>query len=74
MALRDDIARRRDIAKSNQRLSTKELCEMFDHHNIPVPFAWRKADIEWWAKAYQSRFRGRLQNVLAQDRTRFPLV
>ena len=71
MAFVEDIAKRRAIVKSNQHLSAKELCEIFDHRKIPVPKRWKDAGIEWWTKAYhQSRFRGRVHNLVSKDRTR----
>lgn len=71
MALDEGIAKRRAVVKSNPNLSAKELCEMFDHHRIAVPKQWKDADIEWWTKAYhQSRFRGRVRNLISKDRTR----
>jgi hypothetical protein len=69
MASDEGIAKRRGIVKSNPNLSTKELCAMFDHHRVPVPKRWKDAGIEWWTKAYQSRFRGRVHDVISKDRT-----
>jgi len=67
----EDIAERRAVVKSNPRLSAKELCEIFDHRQIPVPKRWKDAGIEWWSKAYhQSRFRGRVHDLISKDRTR----
>ena len=71
MALDEGIANRRAIVDSNPNLSAKELCEIFDHHRIPVPKRWREADIYWWAKAYQqSRFRVRVHDLISKDRIR----
>ena len=67
----EDIAKRRAIVKVNQTLSAKDLCEMFDRCKISVPGRWKNAGIEWWTKAYhQSRFRGRVHNIISKDRTR----
>ena len=67
----EEIVKRRAIIRANPSLSTKELCEMLDHRQIPVPRRWKDADISWWTKAYrQSRFRGRVHNVISKDRTR----
>lgn len=71
MAFDAGIAKRRALVKSNPNLSAKRLCEMFDHHGIPVPKRWKNADIDWWTKAYhQRRFRVRVHNVISKDRTR----
>jgi hypothetical protein len=69
MALDEDVAQRRAIVNSNPNLSAKELCEIFDHHRIAVPKAWKDANIDWWTKAYrQSRFRVRVHNLVSRDR------
>ena len=71
MAFDEKIAKRRAIVKSNPKLSVKELCEIFDQRQIPVPRRWKDAGIEWWTKAYhQGRFRGRVHNLVSKDRAR----
>ncbi len=66
----EEVAKRRAIVRSNPNLSARELCELFDHRQVPVPTRWKDAEIEWWTKAYQSRFRGRVRSIISQDRTR----
>ena len=71
MAFGEDTAKRRAIVKSNPNLSAKELCEMFDHHRIPVLRRWKDAGIEWWMQAYrQRRFIGRVHGLVSKDRIR----
>jgi len=71
MAFDEKIAKRRAIVKSNPKLSVKELCEIFDQRQIPLPRRWKDAGIEWWTKAYhQGRFRGRVHNLVSKDRAR----
>ena len=66
----EEVAKRRAIVRSNPNLSARELCELFDHRQVPVPRRWKDAGIEWWTKAYhQSRFRGRVQDLMSKDRT-----
>jgi hypothetical protein len=65
----EEVAKRRAIVRSNPNLGARELCELFDHRHAPVPRRWKDAGIEWWTKAYQSRFRGRVQNLISRDRT-----
>ena len=65
----EEVAKRRAIIRSNPNLSARELCELFDHRRVPVPSGWKDAGIEWWTKAYQSRFRGRVYNLISRDRT-----
>jgi len=66
----EEVAKRRAIVRSNPNLSSRELCELFDHRRVPVPTRWKDADIEWWMKAYQSRFRGRVRVIISKDRAR----
>jgi hypothetical protein len=66
----EEVAKRRAIVKSNPNLSARELCELLDHSQVPVPRQWQDAEIEWWTKVYKSRFRGRLQGLISRDRTR----
>jgi len=71
MSLVDVTTKRRAIVTSNQHLSAKELCAIFDSREIPVPRRWNDAGVEWWTKAYQQiRFRGRVQTLIAKDRAR----
>lgn len=66
----EEVAKRRAIVRSNPNLSARELCELFDHRQVPVPRRWKDAGIEWWTKAYhQSRFRGRATTLISKDRT-----
>jgi len=67
----EEVAKRRAIVRSNPNLSAKELCELFDHRQVPVPRQWKDAGTEWWTKAFhQRRFRVRVQNLISIDRTR----
>ena len=67
----EEVAKRRAIVRSDPNLSARELCELFDHRQVPVPRRWKSAGIEWWTKAYQQRrFRGRVQALISKDRTR----
>ena len=50
MTLDENIAKPRAIVKSNPSLSAKDLCEMFDNRQIPVPRRWKDAGIEWRTK------------------------
>ena len=69
----EGAAKRRAILSSNPKLSSDELCELFDHRQVPVPTRWKDAGIEWWTKAFHHRrFRSRVQNVISHDRTRNP--
>lgn len=71
MASNEGVLKRRAIVRSNPNLSTRELCELFDHHQVPVPKRWKDAGIEWWTKAFhQSRFKGRVHNLVSKDRHR----
>jgi hypothetical protein len=71
MVLDEDVAKRRAIVNSHPTQSAKELCAIFDRHRIAVPKGWKDADIEWWTKAYcQSRFRGRVHDLISRDRTK----
>ncbi len=69
MAWMKGSQKRRDIVGSSPNLSARELCQLFDDRQVPVPRRWKDAGIEWWTKAYQSRFRGRAQNLISRDRT-----
>jgi hypothetical protein len=42
----EEVAKRRDIVRSNPNLSARELCELFDHRQVPVPRRWKDAGIE----------------------------
>ncbi|SPE32001.1 hypothetical protein SBA2_650007 [Acidobacteriia bacterium SbA2] len=64
----EQVAKRRAIVRSNPNLNARELCELFDHRQVPVPTGWKDADFEWWTKAYQSRFRGRVRAIISKDR------
>jgi len=71
MPLDEDIVKRRAILKSNPNLRVKLLCEVFDHHKIPVPRQWKAAGIECWTTAYHKRrFRGRVHSLVSKDRIR----
>jgi hypothetical protein len=63
-----EVAKRRAIIRSNPNLSARELCELFDRRSVPVPKQWKDAGIEWWTKAYHSRFRGRVHNLISRNR------
>jgi hypothetical protein len=65
----EEVANRKGIVRSNPNLSAKELCDLLDVYQVPVPKQWKDAGIEWWMKAYQSRFKGRVQNLISKDRT-----
>ena len=62
------VTKRKAIVRSNPNLSAWELCEIFDHCGVPVPTRWKDAEIEWWTKAYQSHFRGRVKAIISKDR------
>jgi hypothetical protein len=66
----EEVAKRRAIVRSSPNLSNRQLCELFDHRRVSVPRRWKDAGIEWWTKAYQSRFRGRAQALISKDRAR----
>ena len=71
MTVNEGIAKRRAIIRSNPNLSARELCELFDHRQVPVPGRWEDGGIQWWTKAYhRRRFRSLVRRLILKDRTR----
>jgi hypothetical protein len=64
-----EVAKRRALVELNLDIHARELCEIFDRENVPLPTKWQAAGFKTWAQAYRhSKYRNRIDVLIAKDR------
>jgi hypothetical protein len=64
-----EVAKRRSLVKSNPDVSAKEMCEIFDRNNVPLPRRWQDAGLSSWVVACRNpNYTRRIRVLISKDR------
>lgn len=64
-----EVAKRRALVKANPGLVAREMCELFDRKQVPLPQPWQDAGFHSWIEAYQrAEYRRRIRVLISKDR------
>jgi len=64
-----EVAKRVSLVGSNPNAAAKEMCEIFDRDNVPLPAKWLEAGLKTWSQAYRnSDYRSGIHTLISKDR------
>jgi hypothetical protein len=61
--------RRRKLVEQNSELTAREICDLFDRQQVPLPKRYYAAGFRRWSLAYKNpKYRGNIDKLIADDR------
>jgi hypothetical protein len=70
MGRRDpEVAKRREIVRSNKDTPAGEMCDIFDREKVPLLVGWQNAGFKSWSQTYKDpEYKGNIQTMISRDK------
>lgn len=66
-----EVAKRTTLVRNNPTAPARDMCEIFDRHNVQLPAKWKDAGFPTWSKAYiHPVHRKRIDVMISKDKRR----